>query len=279
MWWEKDQFTVNEAVPDWMYEAAGPVGPALVRAWPDGTTDKGWAADMFMENYRRRKFDPARMLPSYELGRLAIAVVMRSLRVVCIDIDGKNGGLVGARALGNLPYTAAETSKSGNGYHLYYLTSEDVWDDESGFAMFRDRISLVQGVDLKALGCVYHYKNQRWNGRAPVELPEHLKELLMKQRQQVDAKVATIQKTLVQGDVEEVLLMHEELLSELGKPIPSGRRNNTLFAIGSQMLVAGVPGWEDAVRERAGQVGLDSDEIDKLVANVSKYGAKTMATP
>lgn len=279
MWWEKEEYRWDDPLPEVFNEVAGPNGPALVRAWKDSTTDPGWGEDKFARNYEKHLFHPSRKLPGYKAGQHAVAYIMRSVRMVCIDIDGKNGGLVGARMLGALPLTLAETSKSGNGYHLYFLTEEDEWDEQYGYAMYRDRIGLVQGVDLRATGCVYHYPSQRWNDRDPVPLPEHVKQALQKQRQQVDAKVATIKKTLDAGEIEEVLLMQEELKQELAKPIPAGRRNNTLFAIGSQMFIAGVPDWAEALEKRALAVGLDQDETAKLIGNVQKYGAKAVSAP
>ena len=63
-----------------------------------------------------------------------------------------------------LPPTLAETSKSGDGYHLFYLVDEE-WDDEKGYGLLGDRIGIEQGVDIRATGCVYHHPQQRWNDR------------------------------------------------------------------------------------------------------------------
>ena len=35
-----------------------------------------------------------------------------------------------------------------------------------------------------------------------------------------------------------------------------------------------MPDWEDKLRTRGDEVGLDEDELDKIVANILKYGAK-----
>ena len=40
------------------------------------------------------------------------------------------------------------------------------------------------------------------------------------------------------------------------------------------MHLAQVPDWEDKLRTRGDEVGLDEDELDKIVANILKYGAK-----
>ena len=68
--------------------------------------------------------------------------------------------------------------------------------------------------------------------------------------------------------------MHYELLEELAKPIADGKRNNSLFAIGTKMRLAQVPDWEDKLRTRGDEVGLDEDELDKIVDNILRYGAK-----
>lgn len=274
-WWRTDEYDLEMRLPREFVEHAGPQGSALVRVWPDGTTDKGWGMPDFMVKYNKGWFARRReaILDGYFQDKWAFAFVMRSVRMVCIDIDGKNGGFTGAGQLGMLPYTLAETSKSGNGYHLFYLVSEEEWDELNGFASFSDRIGLQQGVDFRATGCVYHYRSQRWNTRQLVELPDHIKSMLRERQQKTAAQVTSIVKILDTGDQEEVLLMQDALLEDLKKPIPAGRRNNTLFAIGSQLFLAQVPDWDVLITTRAAQVGLAGGEIDKLLANIKKYGA------
>lgn len=252
-----------------------------MRAWPDGRTSAGWGLiggtkdgvqqDGFMPRYTRGEFDWRRVVHGYNRDRWAFAFVMRSVRLVCIDIDGKNGGLEHAKRLGALPVTMAETSKSGTGYHLFYEVDEP-WLADKGFGLLGDRIGLEQGVDIRATGCVYHYKTQRWNGRKPVLLPEYLKDQLLHREQKVAASYDRIDKVLASLDDMEILMMHDELLSELKKPIKAGKRNNTLFAIGNQMRHAQVPGWEALVAARAIEVGLGQAETDLLVRNIARYG-------
>ena len=69
-------------------------------------------------------------------------------------------------------------------------------------------------------------------------------------------------------------MMQDELITDLKKPIQPGKRNTTLFAIGTQMSEAQVPGWQGLLEQRALDVGLDALEATKLVANVQRYGAK-----
>jgi hypothetical protein len=273
-WWRTDEYVDDQAIPSALQQYAGLEGVALVRAWPNGKTDPGWGAETFMSRYQRRKFNPKPILMGYDEGMFAFAFVMRSVRLVCIDIDGKNGGLEHVGKLGMLPYTLAETSKSGDGYHLFYKTSDDQWDPELGFAEFADRIGIEQGVDIRATGCVYHHPHQRWNDRAVAELPQHIKDRLRAKAQAAAAQTAAIKAVLTNEDPLEVAMMQDELITDLNKPIAAGKRNTTLFAIGTQMCEAQVPGWQGLVEKRATDIGLDRDETAKLIANITKYGAK-----
>ena len=67
-------------------------------------------------------------------------------------------------------------------------------------------------------------------------------------------------------------MMQSTIQSRLTAPIAPGKRNNTLFAIGAEMKVAGILGWQEQVLDRAIQLGLDQDEAEKLVNNVERYG-------
>lgn len=229
-----------------------------------------------MPRYSRGEFDWRRVIHGYTRDRWAFAFVMRSVQLVCIDIDGKNGGLEHAKKLGALPMTLGETSKSGNGYHLFYVHDEP-WDPKTGFGALGDRIGIEQGVDIRATGCVYHHKTQRWNGRKIAPLPGYLKDQLLHREQKVAATYTRIDKILESEDDLEVLMLHEEIISELKRPIPAGKRNVTLFAIGNQMRQAQVPKWEDLVASRAHEVGLDDVEIDQLVRNINRYGVDQLA--
>lgn len=278
-WWRTDQYAWDKPLPQAFVDYAGPKGVALVKAWPDGRTQQGWGligpkndeANGFAKRYPRGEFNDRRVLYGYEKGRWNFAIVMRSVQLVCIDIDGKNGGLEHAKKLGMLPPTLAETSKSGDGYHLFYSVDEP-WTDDKGFGQLADRIGLEQGVDIRAVGCVYHYPTQRWNDRAPAPLPDHLKQQLLHREQKITAATERITKVLTDADPMEVLMMQDELTNELAQPIPAGRRNNTLFAIGNKMRLAEVPDWEIKLQDRAQQVGLGADETTKLLENIARYG-------
>ena len=283
-WWQTDTYDQTEWVPSqWDNFWAGPRGVALVRVWPDGRTGKGWGlnppkneTEGFMPRYWRGEFATQRVLYGYDNRRWNFAFVMRSLRLVCIDIDGKNGGLEHAKKLGPLPPTLGEVSKSGNGFHLFYLHEEE-WDDEKGYGALGDRIGIEQGVDFRATGCVYHHPQQRWNGRRPAPLPDYLAEIMTSRDQRIAATNDRIVKILEGNDTTEVLLMHDEILTRLKKPIPQGKRNNTLFAIGAEMAQAGVPQWDDHLRNRAHEIGLPLDETEKLVRNIETYSKRQLA--
>ena len=272
-WWRTDSYTLaghNDGPDMDNPDLWGPHGPALVPYFPEtGKTGPGWGSDTFMDRYNKLQFSPRRVLAGYNKGFHAFAFVMRSANIVCIDIDGKNGGFEFASQLGFLPQTVAEVSQSGNGYHLFYLT-DDEWDVDDGFAGFRDHIGLVTGVDIRGTGCVYHYPTQRWNDRQIVKLPAHLEQKLKKKHQQRQNASMVIQKTLAL-DPEEIAIMHDDLITELSKPIPAGKRNNTLFAIGSKMAEDKVPDWQTLVGDRAVAAGLDKEEVDKLITNIGRY--------
>lgn len=280
-WWQSDNYAGEYDVPVVFANYTGPKGVGLVKVWPSGETAKGWGLkppegsnDGFMPRYMRGEFLDRRVLYGYERDKWAFAFIMRSLKLVCLDIDGKNGGLEHAKKLGLLPPTLAETSKSGDGYHLFYLV-DDEWDPKLGFAFLGDRIGIEQGVDFRGTGCVYHHKQQRWNNREVAMLPDHLIQVLQARDQKAAASNQRVTKILDSQDEVEILMLQDELTSELKKDIPPGKRNNTLYAIGSQMCFAGVPDWEDKLTTRATELGLDNDESDKLVANIKKYATVT----
>jgi hypothetical protein len=251
-------------------DVSGPLGPAYVQVFDNDRTSPGWGETTFMEKYLKRTFHGRRAQVIYDRHSLPFALVMRSMRMVCIDIDGKNNGNVGAVGL-LLPPTLAETSKSGNGHHLFYLV-DDTWDARYGFNAVRDRIGFVEGVDVRGTGCVYHYPQQQWNNRVPVQLPEHVLDKLNERASTLEASIQRIKQTLDAADDEEILMMQDHVTSRLTAPIPQGRRNNTLFAIGAEMCQAQVPGWEKQVYDRAVEVGLTDEEATKIVANVRRYG-------
>jgi hypothetical protein len=277
-WWQTDDYNVEEPVPLEFYSMAGEHGPMLVRAWKDGRTEPGWGIRPnregvgFLQLYENKNaLRRERALRVQEKAGEPFAFVMRSVQMICIDIDGKNGGLEGAKQLGPFPETMAETSKSGNGYHLFYLLP-DVWDLNAGFGRLGDRIGIAPGVDIRGVGCVYHYPQQRWNERGLVELPQFMHDRLRAAEQKRAASAARIETIIEEGDPVEIAVLQDELVQDL-KTVASqpGGRNNALFAIGSKMIEAGVDEWELKVHARALEVGLPMEEANKLIANIEAY--------
>lgn len=276
-WWETDKYTVETPIPTEFEQYAGPKGIATVRTFSDGRTAPGWGlvpardGTSFMDNYRANKFNTQIAKVGWLSNRWQFAFVMRSMALVCIDIDGKNGGFENVGGLGMLPPTLAETSKSGDGYHLFYSTPWDVWNDMAGFAWMKDRIGIKPGVDIRAVGCVYHYWPQRWNTRPVEVLTPYLRSTWEQQKKNAVTDVQDILDLLDSGSEDEVLVFRASLMEDLKKDIPEGKRNTTLYAIGVQMLSAGITGWETLITNRGLDLGLDQDEMDKLITNVRRY--------
>lgn len=281
-WFMEDDYLDPQPIPRALLDVdTGPRGLALVDVYAEGRTSKGWAltpkdpdAPGFMANYMARKFWAKPRVIAAERAGSPFAIVTRSANLVVLDIDMHDGGedgVVGAVQLGDLPPTLAETSKSGDGRHLFYSVPEP-WDDETGFGRYADVIGIAPGVDLRSQGCVYHYASQRWNNRPVVQLPDPVIEML---ELRTSRKIATTNALAAAAagdpDDEDVLIMHHQLLTELNKPIGVGKRNNTLFAIGSKMKAADYPNWQDEVQRRAGEVGVDSAEADKIISNIDAY--------
>lgn len=281
-WWVDDRYDVDVAIPEQFQKFRGPAGIAAVQVFKSGKTAPGWGlvgkkldngtrGPNFTELYPKRLLDARTASWRFNKQHEPFALVMRSMRVVALDIDGKNGGLDGALTLGDLPPTLAETSKSGNGYHLFFFTEEQWSTDPAtyGYALYDDHIGIAQGVDFRGTGCVFHYPSQRWNNRQIAALPDELVHLLDKKKSQRTTATPINPKEMDEVDM---LVAHHTLLEDLAKDIPVGKRNTTLFAIGSKMKAAGVPDWEDKVHARALAVGLGNSEADKLVNNIATYG-------
>lgn len=279
-WFMREDYDDPQPIPRALLDVpAGPRGIGLVSVYSEGRTTPGWGTPRqgdpgFGVNYAKGKFWAKPRLEAFAKAGSPFAIVTRSLAVVVFDIDRHEGaadGVIGARALGELPPTLASTSKSGEGRHLFYSVP-DTWDDTDGFGRYADQIGMAPGVDFRAQGCVYHYASQRWNGLPVEPLPEHLLTKLELTRDRKIARTTAIAAAAAGTiDDEEVLLMHDQLLTELKKPIAAGKRNNSLFAIGSQMKTAEYPQWEKAVEDRAVDLGLDAAETAKIIDNINKY--------
>lgn len=274
-WWtQTSSYTESSLLPPIEIDHwAGPLGTAYVQVYDDGSTAPGWGGKTFIDKYRKRGFHSRRAQAVYDRHDTPFALVMRSVSMICLDIDGKNGGIESATAL-NLPPTMAETSKSGNGYHLFYLV-DDTWNPTFGFERLRDRIGWRTGIDIRSVGCVYHYPSQRWNTLRPAPLPESLLMDLEQARDDIEARAAQINTLRASTDPDdhmEFLMLQTTIQSKLTAPIPAGKRNNTLFAIGAEMKLAQITDWQTQVYDRAVEVGLADDEAEKLIKNIDRYG-------
>ena len=266
-WFEdSNQYYLNKAIPtEISYDKL-----SLIRVYPStGKTQPGWGGIDFMENYLQNAFSPERAIRFFERYSSPFGIVMRSVPYIVVDIDGKNGGIPTSRVL-NLPPTLAETSKSGNGYHLFYLVPDAVWHELRGYDEFPDLIGLVPGVDIKGTGVVYHYPKQRWNGLPIAELPASLYKLLSTARDVKRAARLTREGAQALDD-DERMILHDELKEALSKSVPKGMRNQRLYKIGARMFAADYPHWDTALIERGTQLGLEADEIDELIHNITEY--------
>ena len=276
---DEDQFIINDPVPTPLVSFQGPNGLARVDVYEHGRTTTGGGlvgkdgGPGFAENYRKHKFWAKPRLVQFENGK-PFAFVMRSMSLVMVDIDrhmadGGEDGFISAATM-ELPPTLAETSRSGCGRHLFYSV-EDEWSDDFGFGMYDDALGIEPGIDIRATGCAYHYPSQKWNDLPIAPLPESIEKYLVAKKNKKDAQATVLQHVAVNSDSEEALVVQDALLQELAKPIPVGKRNASLFALGSKMMAAGIPEWEGTLAARAIEVGLDAEETDKIIANVERY--------
>ena len=265
-WFEDNhQYTGRSAIPTQLkYDKL-----ALVRVYDQGVTQPGWGAKDFMRNYLNGQFLPGRSTRPYEVSDAPFAIVMRSLPYVCIDIDGKNGGIETARVL-SLPYTLAERSKSGNGYHLFYELPLTEWHPERGYDEISDIIGLLPGIDIKGTGVVYHYSTQRWNDVAVTELPESLFELLARARD--IRRVSRVNRGGANSlSEDELLIVHDEIRERFKAPLRVGSRNQELYKLGAAAHGARLPDWVRLVEAAGEGVELSRDEVHHIIANIHRY--------
>lgn len=267
MWYEdKEQYVIADGLAERTWPTTLSLVHVFQTAEGDTITTKGWGEQDFMENYNAGKFDPERYLNRFRHGR-AFGIIMRSVPLLCIDIDGKNGGVQSSRIL-QLPPTLAETSKSGEGYHLFYRLPDDIWDAQLGYAEFPDFNGIVPGVDIRATGIVYHYPQQRWNDRAIAPLSKGVRRLLENARA---SRLAARQQNAKLLTGEDAAIRADELLLQLERPFEEGQRNSRLFAWGCQ-AVRYVKDWEVHLVARGLELGLSERECVQIATSVLKYG-------
>lgn len=248
-------------------EYAGPNGVAVVQVYGE-KTQPGWGHERFMRNYVRNFFG-IHKIPADK----PYAIVMRSVQLLCIDIDGKNNGYEEAAKL-DLPATLAETSKSGNGHHLFY-SYPDEWDEHDGFAGQPDRVGMWPGIDVKSTGVVYHHPQQRWNGLFIEELPDSVWQQLLK-RNERDAELRITPEQVAELTDEDLKFKRDMLLIELSKPRTDGR-DTSLWRIGASLLNLGVDETYMAEKILAAGLkwGVDEDIIkSKIIPNIISYAKR-----
>jgi hypothetical protein len=242
------------------------MGVAVVAVYGE-KTQPGWGNERFMRNYLRQFF-----AHPIEEGK-PYALVMRSLRLLCVDIDGKNDGYTTAAKL-NLPPTLAETSRSGNGHHLFY-EYPDVWDKEQGYVSQPDRIGMWPGIDIKSTGVVYHHSHQLWNSEAIAVLPGDVWAKLQ-QRNERDAELRITPSQAAELTDDDLKFKRDILLIELSRPRKDGR-DSSLWRIGASLLNLGVD--EQYMSEKILAAGLSwgvpEDIITgKIIPNIISYARR-----
>lgn len=267
-WFEKhEQYQCSDALPPALIDQSR---LSLIRVYDSGKTQPGWGAREFVANHTRGHFRPTRALKFFTKHGEPFGIVMRSIPLICVDIDGKNGGHETARVL-NLPVTLAERSKSMNGYHLFYRIPGTLWNTERGYSEFPDVIGLLPGIDIKGTGVVYHYSNQVWNEESVKDAPPRLMELIGRVRD-VRQQAKVTRDGVSSLAEEDKVIVHDQLLDKLEQPIPKGSRNNILYSIATQMYAAEFPAWDSLVYDRGLEIGLEINEIRSIIENVRKYG-------
>ena len=265
-WFEdKAQYTDDDALPK---SLARDIYPDVVRVYPDGTTQPGWGVKDYVASRAMGRFTRDTIITRFDHHGLPFGIIMRSIPVVCIDIDGKNGGIEMARTL-DLPPTTAETSRSGNGFHLYYQL-QDSWTANRGFQMIPDMIGLLPGVDIKGTGIVYHYQQQEWNDKPLADIPRVFNNLLTRVR---DAKrITRVTRSGTSSlSPDELVMVHDKLETELRTSFMPGSRNTKLFAIGAKLFAAAHPSWHHLVFDRGIEIGLDAEELEGIIRNIQQY--------
>ena len=262
-------------------EIGGPKGVALVDDYSDGRTTPGWGPtatdkhDGFVVEYTRGRFDARPRVRRDAEKQAPFAFVMRSMLLIAVDVDrhlGDKGadGFVGMRTTGfEWPATMAETSKSGDGRHLFYQVP-DLWHPQHGYGAYEDAIGLWPGVDVRAVGCVYHYPTQRWNNLPVAQAPAELITALELHSLRKTSRASAIAKAVTDQDETEILIMHDNLKAQLAANIPAGKRNVTLYAIAKDMHDSGFPNWEDAITQRGDEIGLEPREVERLIQNAAR---------
>ncbi|QKY80360.1 DNA primase/polymerase [Microbacterium phage Pabst] len=268
-WFEDNEQYINDEPVATQIQAEHGDKLDLVRLYPNGKTQAGWNAKEYMDNHKRGAFAPRRALRFFNKYDMPFGMLMRSVPLVGIDIDGKNGGIETSNAL-RLTRSLAETSRSGNGYHVIYSVPFTQWHDQRGYDELPDIIGLLPGVDIKGTGLLFHHSTQKWNNLQIAPLPQKLFELISGARDARRLRRLSRVDTF-DMDPDDLVIAHDQLKTELAGRFTPGGRNQKLFAIGSQMRAAAYENWEQALYDRGEQIGLDLDEVTSIIRNIEAY--------
>lgn len=263
---EPTQYRCQHLQPE-LEEYAGPNGIAVVKVYGE-KTQPGWGSERFMRNYVRNFFN----IDKIQAGD-PYALVMRSLRLLVVDIDGKNDGYSEASKL-DLPVTLAETSKSGNGHHLFY-SYPDEWDEHDGYAAQPDRIGMWAGIDIKSSGVVYHHDHQLWNSEAISPISDEVWVQLTK-RNSRDSQLRITPSQAAELTDEDLKFKRDVLLIELSQDRKDGR-DTSLWRIGASLLNLGVDEQYMAEKILAAGLkwGVPKDTITgKIIPNIISYAQR-----
>lgn len=266
-WYLEPVQYADEGIIAALEDHAGPNGLAVVKVYGE-KTQPGWGTDKFMRNYVRNFFAPEKIMDGQPY-----ALVMRSLRLLAVDIDGKNNGYKEAAKL-NLPPTLAEVSKSGNGHHLFY-SYPDQWDERMGYASQPDRIGMWPGIDIKSTGVVYHHPHQLWNTEPIDVLPDDVWERLQ-QRNARDSQLRVTSSQAAEMSDEDLKFKRDILLIELSRPRKDGR-DSSLWRIGASLLNLGVDEvyMAEKILTAGLKWGVPEDTItEKIIPNIISYAQR-----
>jgi hypothetical protein len=267
-WYQQpEQYLGNTRMGEQLDQYAGPNGTAYVKVYGE-KTQPGWGHERFMKNYTRNFFGHHKIDP-----REPFAIVMRSLRLLVIDIDGKNDGYKAAAEL-DLPPTLAETSKSGDGHHLFY-SYPDEWHPIEGYAGQPDRVGMWPGIDVKSTGVVYHHPQQKHNGLGIAPVSYKVMEMLEK-RNARDAQLRVTPEQASEMTDEDLKFKRDILLIELSQPRTDGR-DTSLWRIGASLLNLGVDETYMAEKILAAGLkwGVPEDIINgKIIPNIINYARR-----
>lgn len=260
MWFEDDsQYTHDPSSmisPDW------PVIPLSNRGKPIVQYGGGkWGEDRFRP----------RTAPEL-LERPLFALCMAGTGLMCLDIDRHQSDGVATLAdwreefhVG-MPPTLATRSKSGTGYHLFYLKPETVRRDVIGLRI-REGESGASGLDVRATGLVSFCTRDGQgmiatphNGLPVAPCPRWL-ELVLTAKSRPEYIPAPFIGEL------------RGCPGKCGQAIAEGQRNDTLFRWGLG-LSNSYDNWAEHVTHRGRASHLPEPEIRRIITSIAGYASR-----